>query len=57
MDLAARSFTQVATLPGSAPSFSATGLNSRTTYGDRVRVHDAAADSPAANTVTVRALR
>jgi PKD repeat protein len=50
-------FAPVATLPGTATTFTDTGLASRTTYTYRVRAHNAAGDSPYSNTANARTLK
>jgi hypothetical protein len=47
-------FTQVAAVPGTATSFTNTGLTARTTYRYRVRAHNALGDSPYSNIASVR---
>jgi len=50
-------FAQVATVAGSATTFTDSGLASRTTYTYRVRAHNAAGDSPYSNTASARTTR
>ena len=50
-------FVQVATLSGTATTFTDTGLASRTTYRYRVRAHNAAGDSAYSNTASAQTKR
>ena len=50
-------FVQVATLPGTAASFTDAGLAARTTYRYRVRAHNAGGDSAYSNIASARTRR
>jgi Fibronectin type III domain len=47
-------FTEIATVSGTATGFTDSGLSRRTTYRYRVRAHNAAGDSSYSNTATAR---
>lgn len=51
------SFTHVAALPGTATTFTDSGLAARTTYTYRVRAHGALGDSPYSSTASARTSR
>ena len=50
-------FAQVATVAGTATTFTDTSRASRTTYSYRVRAHNAAGDSPYSNVASARTTR
>ena len=52
--LGCTTFVQIATLPGTATSYTDSGLANRTTYMYRVRAHNAAGDSAYSNTAGAR---